>query len=63
MSISLAEVAEGVKKLLSSKAPGVEKICSEILKAFDIVGRSLQCCVDVGDNTCGMAGQGGGSHF
>lgn len=52
-----------VKKLLSSKAPGVEKICPEILKAFDIVGRSLQSCVDIGDITCGMAGQGGGSHF
>ena len=40
LSISLAEVAEVVKKLLSGKAPGVDEICPEILKALDIVGLS-----------------------
>jgi len=38
-SISLAEVAE-VVKLFSGKAPGVDKICPELLKALDIVGLS-----------------------
>ncbi len=38
--ISLAEVSEVVKKLLSGKAPGVDEICLEMLKALDIVGLS-----------------------
>ncbi len=39
-SISLAEVAEAVKNLHSSKVPGVDEICPEILKALDVVGLS-----------------------
>ncbi|TWW77394.1 hypothetical protein D4764_12G0007840 [Takifugu flavidus] len=38
--ISGAEVAEVVKKLLSGKAPGVDEICLEFLKALDVVGLS-----------------------
>jgi len=38
--ISLAEVAEVVKKLFSGKAPGVDEIRLEMLKALDIVGLS-----------------------
>jgi len=38
--ISLAEVAEVVKKLFSGKAPGVVEIRPEVLKALDIVGLS-----------------------
>ncbi len=38
--ISLPEVSEIAKKLLSSKVPGVDAICPEILKALDIVGLS-----------------------
>ena len=38
--ISLAEVAEVVKQLFSGKAPGVDEIRPEMLKALDIVGLS-----------------------
>ncbi|XP_061740413.1 uncharacterized protein LOC133541215 [Nerophis ophidion] len=38
--ISGAEVAEVVKKLLGGKAPGVDEICPEFLKALDAVGLS-----------------------
>ena len=38
--ISLAEVAEVVKELFSGKAPVVDEIRSEMLKALDIVGLS-----------------------
>ncbi|TWW66954.1 hypothetical protein D4764_20G0009860 [Takifugu flavidus] len=38
--ISGAEVAEIVKKLLGGKAPGVDEICLEFLKALDVVGLS-----------------------
>ena len=38
--ISVAEVAEVVKKLLGGKAPGVDEIRPEMLKALDIVGLS-----------------------
>ncbi len=38
--ISLAEVAEVVKKLLSGKVPGVDEIHPEMLNALDIVGLS-----------------------
>lgn len=37
-SITLAEVAEIVKKLLDGKAPGVDEIRSEFLKSLDVVG-------------------------
>lgn len=40
LSISLAGVTEVAKKLLSSKVPGVDGICPEILKALNIVGLS-----------------------
>ncbi|XP_028445741.1 nuclear factor 7, ovary [Perca flavescens] len=36
-SISMAEVSEVVKKLFSSKVPGVDEITPEMLKALDIV--------------------------
>ena len=39
-SISLVEVAEVVKKLLSGKSPEVDEIRPEMLKALDIVGLS-----------------------
>ncbi|TWW73573.1 hypothetical protein D4764_15G0009670, partial [Takifugu flavidus] len=38
--ISGAEVAEGVKKLLGGKAPGVDEIRPDFLKALDVVGLS-----------------------
>lgn len=38
--ITPAEVAEGVTKLPGGKAPGVDEICPETLKALDIVGLS-----------------------
>ena len=38
--ISGAEVAEVVKKLLCGKAPGVDEVCPEFLKALDVVGLS-----------------------
>jgi len=37
---SLVEVAEVVKKLFSGKAPGADVICTEMMKALDIVGLS-----------------------
>lgn len=40
LSISLAEIAGVVKKIPSSKAPGVDESCPEMLKALDIVGLS-----------------------
>ena len=42
--ISLAEVAEVVKKLFSGKATGVDKIRPE-MKALDIVGLSWLTCL------------------
>ncbi|XP_014832063.1 PREDICTED: uncharacterized protein LOC106910031 [Poecilia mexicana] len=36
--ISGDEVAEVVKKLLGDRAPGVDEICPEFLKALDVVG-------------------------
>ncbi len=38
--ISLAQVAEVVKKFLSGKALGVDEISAEMLNALDIVGLS-----------------------
>ncbi len=38
--ISLVEVTEVIKKLLSGKAPGVDEIGPEMLKVLDIVGLS-----------------------
>lgn len=40
MPISLGEVAEVVKKLLSGRAPGVNDIRHKMMKVFDIVGLS-----------------------
>uniref|UniRef100_A0AAR2JQZ9 Reverse transcriptase domain-containing protein n=1 Tax=Pygocentrus nattereri TaxID=42514 RepID=A0AAR2JQZ9_PYGNA len=40
LSITEAEVAKVVKKLLGGKAPGVDEICPEFLKALDVVGLS-----------------------
>ena len=42
--ISGAEVAEVVKKLLSGKAPGVDEVRPEFLKALDVVGLSWLAC-------------------
>ncbi|XP_054862758.1 golgi transport 1Ba isoform X1 [Amphiprion ocellaris] len=44
-SISVAEVAEVVKKLLGGKVPGVDEIRPEMLKALDIVGLSWLTCL------------------
>ncbi len=38
--ISGAEVAEAVKQLHGSNAPGVDEICPEFLKTLDVVGLS-----------------------
>jgi len=38
--ISGAEVAKVVKKLLGGRAPGVDKVCLEFLKALYVVGLS-----------------------
>lgn len=64
LSIFLAKVSEVVKKLHSSKAPGVIEICTEILKALlaYLVDTPLQCCMKVGASTSGGADCGGGSH-
>ena len=45
--ISLAEVLEVVKKLLSGKTPGLYEICPEILKVLDIVWLSwlIRCFI------------------
>ncbi|KAL7861723.1 hypothetical protein SRHO_G00131640 [Serrasalmus rhombeus] len=40
LSITEAKVAKVVKKLLGGKAPGVDEICPEFLKALDVVGLS-----------------------
>ena len=65
--ISLAEVAEVVKQLFSGKAPGVDEIRPEMLKALDIVGLSWLtrlCNVAWGSGTVPVAWQtGGGPHF
>ena len=39
-SITGAEVIEVVKKLHGGRAPGVDEICPEFLKALDVVGLS-----------------------
>ncbi|XP_051929449.1 uncharacterized protein LOC127605710 [Hippocampus zosterae] len=38
--ISVVKVTDVVKKLLGGKAPGVDEICPEFLKALDVVGLS-----------------------
>ncbi len=45
LTISLAEVAEVVKKIHSGKAAGVDRIYLEMLKVLDIVGLSWQTCL------------------
>uniref|UniRef100_A0A8C9TUR8 Reverse transcriptase domain-containing protein n=1 Tax=Scleropages formosus TaxID=113540 RepID=A0A8C9TUR8_SCLFO len=45
LSITLAEVAEVVKKLLGGKAPGVDEIRPEFLKSLDVVGLSWLACL------------------
>ena len=62
--ITLAEVVEIVKKLPGFKAPGVDEICTEMLKALEIVELSwLMRLFSVWDDAHGVADQGGGSHF
>lgn len=51
-SISLAEVADVVKKLLRGQMSGMDEIHSKMLKALDIVGLSFQCKVEFRDSTC-----------
>ncbi len=64
LPVSLAEVSEVVKKLLSSKALGVDEIHPEILKGLDIVGLScLTRLFSVVWSACGVADRGGGSHL
>ena len=60
--ISGAEVVEVVKKLLGGKAPGVDEVRPEFLKALDVVGLSwlTQHRVDIGDSASGLADRGGG---
>lgn len=36
--LSLTEVSEVIKKFISSKVPGVDVTCPEMLKVVDIVG-------------------------
>ena len=60
--ISGAEVAKVVKKLLSGRAPGVDEIRPEFLKALDVVGLCwlpLQHRVNIGDSASGLADRGG----
>ena len=40
--ISGAEVAEVVKKLLGGKAPGMDEVRPEFLRALDVVGLSAE---------------------
>lgn len=49
-----------VKKLLSRRAPGLDQIHSEMLKALD---HDSSLRHRMGDNPCGGAHLGGGSHF
>ena len=64
--ISGADVAEVVKKLLCGKAPGVDEVRPEFLRALDVVGLAvladtpLQHRVDIGDSASGLADRGGG---
>lgn len=44
-SISMVEVTEEVIKFLGDRAPGVDEICFEMLKAFDVVGLSWLTCL------------------
>ncbi|TWW70386.1 hypothetical protein D4764_18G0011920 [Takifugu flavidus] len=62
--ISGAEVAEVVKKLLGGKAPGVDEIRPESLKALDVVGlswltRLCNIAWTSGGSAAGLADRGG----
>ena len=65
--ISLAEITEIVKKLLSGKAPGRDEIYPEMLKAPDIIGLSWLACLFGAQwklgAVPGVADRGDGSHF
>ena len=60
--ISGADVAEVVKKLLGGKAPGVDEVHSEFLRALDVVGLSwlTRLCSIAWDSASGLADWGGG---
>lgn len=65
--ISLAEVVDVGKKPICDKAPGLNEIYPQTLKALDIVGVSwldtpLQCHMQVGYSTLCAADRVGGSH-
>lgn len=57
-SISGAEFAKVVKKLIGGRAPGVDEICLEFLKVMDVVG--LCCLMCIGGRFLGLADQGAG---
>ena len=63
--ISLGEVTEVVKQLHSGKAPGVDEICPEMLKALGVEGlswltRLINTCVEVWGSGKGVAVPKGG---
>lgn len=61
------EATEAVKKHLGGRAPGVDEVRTEFLKALDIIGLSwlkhLQCCVEIKDDSSGLLDSGGGSRL
>ena len=63
--ISGAEVAEVVKGLCGSGAPGVDEIRPGYLKALDVVGLSwlTRLCIYIGGGAFGVANWGGGPHL
>ena len=69
--ITRAEVATVIKKLHCGRAPAVDDLCPEFLKALDVVGISwlrlgsapLQHRVDIGGSNSGLADLGGFSPF
>ena len=56
-----------VRKLLGGRAPGVDEVRPEFLKALDVVGLSWltrrQHRVDIGGSAPGLADWGGGPSF
>ena len=48
-------MAEVVKKLPVCMGPEVNKIYPKMLKVMDMADRPLQCCMEVWNNTCGVA--------
>ena len=66
--ISGAEVAEVVRKLLGGRAPGMDEVRPEFLKALGccgavLVDTTLQHHMDIGGSAPGLADWGGGPSF